>query len=673
MIRTTSRPRALWFLVLSGSLCPAQALLASVSVSVDQNCSARNLEAGDFTANAIVPASEADGCTLTWTSAENPVTGNTTVTLFHGQPGQVVDLASEPLRFAPDPQAGFIATRRFSREALGSQSFVTVLLTSGGEVLQWTAWTVRTAALPPQPPPAANQSLDVRLGALHLENARGRFPRAAQAEGVVWKAVGEEALGYDLDGGDTGSPGVHVSVSNAWTPTDVAAASVREALHERVESIAGITNHQVKLGDLEWIETSPELVRYQDATASFERRHYYSVITIWTDAAARPIGGRNPKRFAHETSASAWKAEEVPEWASYLRSEYTADPRLLQVIARYAQRERAIPGFSHTPVTHGGDDGTSTFSLRFIARLRPWVSGGDGPDNDPRFKAGIESFAVVGSRTGLGTAEIVQESEEQGALCSAFSLFCGDTRVESAELPRGWYREASSAHLTNAQGNIPIVQSAPQIAQHYTARVGALDELRAALQSQYRGVMKGEIALRSEPTLVLADEGGNAFPLSRQVPLLSLSQLPDQAYFVLGAKLRAGALVRKDGFGPWASYRMIPVNSYAQYVVRISVIKDAAAVLTGAPTRDVQDPAELGKDQPIRKRTWFDGVLAWFGSLPLLLRVALIAIPLLLIMWFVAPLRPILVALGKLIGALIGMITRPLAALARRKKDGEDK
>src|SRR5262249_10502235 len=156
-------------------------------------------------------------------------------------------------------------------------------------------------------------------------------------------------------------------------------------------------------------------------------------------------------------------AEDVREWASYIRGEYTADPRLLKLIKDYARAGKAIPGFSHVPDSRGGDGGDSTFSLRFIARLRPWAKNGDGPANDPRFKAGIESFSVVGSRTGLGTAELVQSADDRGALCNAFTLFCGDQKVESAALPKGWYRAASDANLTNAVGSIPIVQSPPQI------------------------------------------------------------------------------------------------------------------------------------------------------------------------------------------------------------------
>src|SRR5262249_12117221 len=159
-----------------------------------------------------------------------------------------------------------------------------------------------------------------------------------------------------------------------------------------------------------------------------------------------------------------------------------------------------------------------------------------------------------------------------------FELFCGDTRVESAELPKGWYREASTSHLENGVGSIPIVQTAPQIAQYYASRGEGLQDLGEALLSQYRGVMKGAMQLRSERnTIVLSDEGGHSLAIGARVPLLKLSDLPNKAYFVLGARLRAGALVRKDGFFS-VSYRMIPVNPYVQYVVRTSVIKDLGTV-----------------------------------------------------------------------------------------------
>jgi hypothetical protein len=237
---------------------------ASVSVSVEERCGARQLAANDFTANAIVTTEAPDGCTVRWTSPTNPVSGRATVALHYGQPGQVVQLTSEPIQFVPDAQAGFVATRHFPKDVLGSKSFVTVLVTSSEEILQWTAWTVRATPLPPEPPPAANQSLDIIVGAVHVDTSRGPFPPSRQAEGAVWAPVRPEIASYELDGDDTGSPGIHVSIANAWTPTDLAASSVKEAMTRRGEDLAGITTHQVKLNGLGGIRTASLLQRHHD-------------------------------------------------------------------------------------------------------------------------------------------------------------------------------------------------------------------------------------------------------------------------------------------------------------------------------------------------------------------------------------------------------------------------
>lgn len=640
---------------------------ASVTASLDETCDSQHLEANDFTANAIVPASGSDGCTVRWISPTQPAPRNTAVLLYFGQPGQVVQLATEPIQFLPDTQFGFIAQRHFSKIELGTQSFVTVLVTSQDEILQWTPWTVRASSLPPELPPAANLSLDIRLGALHLDNARGAFPPSRQAEGVVWQAVGEEDARYQLDGEGTGSPAIRIGVSDSWTPADLGASSIQEALRAKIDQAVDLTGREVKFDDLHWTESRPELVRYEDATTAFERRYYYTVVTLWTDASMTPLGGRQPKRFAHETSASEWAPKSVTEWASYIKSEYTSDPRLLALIEHYASAGKAIPGFQHRPDMRGGDGGDSTFSLRLVARLRPWAVKGDGPDDDTRFRAGIESFAVVGSRAGLSTSSLVQSADEKTALCRGFGLFCGAQAQEATALPRGWYREASSAQLNNAQGNIPILQSPPQTAQFYNSRGENLGSLLATLIPQYRGVMKGQIGLQStDKAIVLADQGGNAVPIGSRIPLLKLSDLPPKAYFVLGAKLEAGALVRKDGF-IFNSYRMIPVNPYVQYIIRTSVIKDLATVLTGAHIREVQNPSELGKNQmPPPTPGWLQRAWAWLSGLPLLLRFLLLAIPLIVLMWAIAPLRPILTAIGRLLGALIDLVAGLLAAVARR-------
>ena len=158
------------------------------------------------------------------------------------------------------------------------------------------------------------------------------------------------------------------------------------------------------------------------------------------------------------------------------------------------------------------------------------------------------------------------------------------------------------------------------------------------------------------------------------MPLLKLSDLPPRGSFILGAKLRAGALIRHDGWGPFSSYRMIPVNSYVQYVIRTSAIKDRAALLTSAPTREVQDPVDLGVDQSTKpppsllERLWNA-----FTALPGMLRlvvVAVAAVALLAVMWFIAPLRPIVSGLAKLVGgavALVGSVLQKLADWLRRK------
>jgi hypothetical protein len=648
-----------WSLLSASLVCGSLTILdarASVEVAVEEMCSETHLATNDFTARAIVPASDSDGCELRWFSSTNPVSGNTTIYLYYGQPNETVELAREEISFAPDPSGGFAAVRRFSKRDLGTQGFVTVLVTSRDELLRWTSWTVRGKALPGDPPPAASLSVDIRLSALHLETARGHFPRSRQAEGVVWQAVGEEAIDYDLDGPSTGSPNIHVVVSNAWTPTDLAPSSVKEALAAQLDRVAGIANHEVKFDDLSWIETQPETIFYEDGTSELERKHFYTVVTIWTDASYRPVGEGQPKRFIHETSAPTWKPGEVTEWSSYVRSEYTADPRLLDLIGDYISAGRAIPGFDTVPLAQSGDGGPSNYSLRFLVRMRPWAPSGIDASNYDNFRAGIESFAVVAARAGVGTARVSVPDEDKSVFCSAFELFCPDNAVAAAELPNGWYREGASSHLPIERGSVPIIQSSPLLAASYASRGDFLDMLRA----QYRGVLQGETRVIGPPNdEVLVDASGNSVPLARR-GVLEAKQLPTEAYFVVGAKLRAGALVRKDRI-LLPVYRMIPVNSYAQYVIRTSAIKDQAAVLTGAPTREVTTPSSLGADEIIERRGWFANLIGAFGSLPVVLRalIALAAVAALLgLMWLVSPLRPLVHGIATLIGAVLSFLGR---------------
>lgn len=346
-----------------------------------------------------------------------------------------------------------------------------------------------------------------------------------------------------------------------------------------------------------------------------------------------------------------------------MRSEFTADPRLLELIRDYTKRKQAIPGFTSVPSTSAGDAGSSTFSLRFLARVRPWARNGREAENDDGFRAGIESFAVVGSRAGIGTAQLIQESEERGAFCDHVGLFCPDGHVATASLAPDWYREAASAHLTIGEGNVPIVQAPARVAMHYTRSALSAEHL-----AQYRSITQGALGLHTRGgETVLEDSVGNVFTVRSRAPVLALSQLPTSAYFVLGAKLQAGALVRKDGiFAP--TYRMVPVNAYAQYVIRISAIKDRTAVLTGAPTREVKDPVDFGENQTTdAEPSWLQRLWNMIARLPALLRIAFAVVALATVaaaIWFVAPLRTAVAALLKVFKSLFDVFGALLSRLA---------
>src|SRR5687767_12122871 len=104
----------------------AQTSHATITVKIDDSCGSQNLPSNDLTANPIVLRPETDSCEIRWSSAEN-LADEVGIDLYFGQPNEVLELTKTPISFEPQGDGSFVAARRFSREELGSQSFVTVL------------------------------------------------------------------------------------------------------------------------------------------------------------------------------------------------------------------------------------------------------------------------------------------------------------------------------------------------------------------------------------------------------------------------------------------------------------------------------------------------------------------------------------------------------------------
>lgn len=484
--------------------------------------------------------------TLRWRSPSNPADSGKVVLLYAGDPRKEDALRErQPLQFTVGADGQWEATYRFEAHELGGETLLTVVTTRSvkdkrqddGEnekILDWRASRPRTLdqlkrhAEPPEPP--SGSSVTVAPALLRADTAaRGPLPRfVGPPQQVVWWPLPKERReDVDLDGDATGIPGLSIQVSEPWHNDET---NWLDELNTKFKNLAG---HEVQLSDWKSLSVPDRKINLTDRLGPvYYLRTFYTVITLHTSATVasfkrsevsdasvyiNPFRG-SPPYFAHETTARLKQPKDPRFWTSYSEHEFGRDQRLLGMLRRQFERE-SVPG---TVAVHqvDGDGGTIVYSVGFYASVRPWAHQ-DRPATS--FTAGLVGVDVVAARAGIGGVR----TDGSGAGTPFYCGFirCGQTggELDLDKPPDGYTVAAPFAKLESLNGQLALLKDEPEIAE------------------------------RAVPQAVI--------PGARD--------LPASGRFGLSAQLAAGAILEQD----WWDHvrRVVPVDSYAQFVVKLTV------------------------------------------------------------------------------------------------------
>lgn len=589
--------------------------LAARGADFVAECPSCEARAGDETAQLLYRAAEDQPVTIRWSTREIPAEDGWEIRLYAGNPSaqdQIPDLG--PLTFSKGGH-WYKAEQRFEPEALGRGTFLTVLTRRKAngrgdeEILDWRAWRLLTteehAREVAGPAPMTRYELNVTPAALRADTARGPLPRGRGGDQAIWFSLVDAQDGLadvDLDGDVNGIAGLNVNVSAPWA----AGTGATDPAQGLKDSLRGVEGSTVTLGELEWVEQDPQEVELE-AEAEGARillRHYYTVITLSTRASTRTFKGSELGRglwnkdrvyLAHETSdtqrTTAALSKDPPHprlWASWSRREMSADPHLLDLVHAQLKRGQPIPGLP-APVMIDGDGGSVGYHAGFVAGLSSWLEGDEGARYS---QPGFVSLEIVAARVGHGSLTTSADGSDSRLRQLAAQMSGGDDRqpLSLGAPPDGFYTASVSAGLGSAVGALPMLETdgvaygqrgddAPVFLGGGGAGEAGVREAGAGLDALTRLANSGE----------LTAEGADA---SR---ILAQAGFPTRARFVLSANLRAGALVEGQPGGK--VYGMVPIDAYAQYVVKMTVAMLPTTKLVTTHEQVAADAAEaVSKD-----------------------------------------------------------------------------
>ena len=519
------------------------------AATLNARCVRGCLPGGDETPSLLFHAAGED-IVLEWSSAEDPGP----LTLRAGDPMMVGALPDRgPLVFTRE-RGLWRASVSLSADELKAGTVVTALLEGEGRgqrIAGWWVWrplTPEGLELQAQAPePWSGWELGLAPAAIRTETGGRALPVGVQAGKVdPWWAPGpgEAWNDVDLDGAANGAPGIGVAISPVW-----ASRAEDPGWQEQVrQALAGDGGVEAAFEDLRWTETPTRSIEAAPGQA-VELRAYYAVVTLHTQASTRVVDPDQLQGWAwrcgqacrtHETSAVLKAPDELPLWSGYNPRLHTRDPKLLALLERQVDEPGGVPGLD--VIRRGdGDGGETRVDLGLVTALKPWTG-------QEVLAPGIVAIDVVGSRVGVG--EIRSEGRE--TLPTLPRLLAGiggggdAHEVDLTDLPEGWSAWGASARVLSQPG-----------------------------------------LLRPMDTLVLAQKGAgvragwSTEEVQAGVEDVGARSLPDQQRVVVSAALRAGALVRRGSFGRAAE--LVPVNAFAQVVLRVTVAGFRELVVEAAP------------------------------------------------------------------------------------------
>lgn len=577
---------------------------ASLEPTCLKGCLPIETDDQDQSAQLLFRDSTNDAITLRWMSQEAPFSGDGEVLLYAGNPlksGDIPLIGTLPFEL---DGGRYLALKTFEGSSLGKGTFLTILTHKKGNretILDWRAWRLVTRQEHAQEQQAAapetGYELNVTARALRAESPRGPLPMGQGGDASSWwslQEVQDQKANLDLDGDSTGIPGLGVQISAPWhagegelNDTSGSGSAVQAALSSSMNALPG---HEMHFESLTWRETADRTLELeQEANAlKLQLRHYYTVVTLWTNATVRAFNKQevigffglfDRTFFAHETSAHLKVPRDPRFWASYSRREYGSDPHLLELLRDQVEDHKPVPGLSEVQ-RQDGDGGPTTFHIALQASAHPW-SLKDA--SEPKKSAvGIVAAEVVASRAGYGRM-LTQGSAGQNMLEEAWAKVSGKTgEAHSLDLddpPDGFFTSAVAAQTATKSGVLPLLQAPLQLAQRGLDTPPSESVSLQTAAKELPGLQSLVQSLKS-----------NAEAKASPADLFERLGFHDAVTFPLSATLRAGALV--EGKAGGSAINLVPINAYAQYVVKLTV-----AMLPEQQLAVTTDAQVVGKDE----------------------------------------------------------------------------
>ncbi|NKB99973.1 MAG: hypothetical protein GKR90_15945 [Pseudomonadales bacterium] len=546
----------------------ALSLCSSAFASFDVACVQGCIQRPDLnrSLNLLFLGEHTQEVQIRW-ETESPPPDQSTIFLYEGNPEQTDSLAKRTrVELSPNGET-FSFHRNISKEQLGRGTYIAVLVDEGEEerILDWRTFRIQYANNASEEPTTIGaNSVAVIPQYLQVQSGHGNLPKHVGGdEHAWWTLPGGAVTNLDLDGEHTGVPGLSIAVSSTWKIDD----DWQSRLTDLLPTISG---HFVDFGDLKIYQTPDRTLNLPDTEVIIG--HYYGAITFFTNASHAKIGasdiGRsgNRKYLAHETSAEIRQPQHPRLWSSYSRREYSADSRLLKLLQDQYDEAGNVPGLSHLN-SSTGDGGSVIYRAGFDINIRPWLANGSQD-----FVAGLVGIDVVGVRTGFGDIRIRDDGQGKG-LCQIVSCD-SSTRLGLNEDPRGYRLESPTAIATTQSGALTLL---------------------------------GEIPSASRD------------PLQTDLP-----DLPTSATFALAAQLRAGALLEKGGFVLNRKIvELIPINSYAQFVVKytVAMIPEARQAVVVSTEQNLPSPDQFDTSAIVTPGKSIWGAIQRLFGTPLLLLI----------------------------------------------------
>ncbi len=609
----------------------AAAFPSTAAAAIDVACSNCGDRGDDRTVNLLVIPAHSTTVNISWTSDSDPAGGEASVRLYAGNPTFTDAIPDRgAVAFAADGDKWSLS-RSFDTDDLGRGTFLTILVREDGdrrEILDWRAHRVTTEAELGQQrdirTSGGNWSVDITPALLQVSSGHGELPRSTGGDERAWWslwATDGNISDADLDGADSGVAGIGVQVSTPW--------HARENWRDSITGhLTGVEGHTTKFGALNWVELPDREINLGPAATAIDIRHYYTIVTLHTNAGVRTFSARdvgrsgNKRWFSHETSASLKPPPDPRFWSSYSRRDHGADPYLLDLLQGQVAAS-SVPGLPDVQ-TVDGDGGSTIYRVGLVASARPWeVDAGDEPGSsvdgsNAGFVAGFVGIDLVAARAGLGRVRTGDDTGGDGAFCAVIRCDSDDKNLDLNDPPDGYGVAPPVASLDTVSGKLPMSQGIPAMAQRETGRLG---EAEAVL-----------------------------------VP-----NLPSQTRFAVGANLRAGALIRKGGLFGTRIDNVVPIDSYAQFVIKMTVamVPDANIVANEEMVAPAPDELEIVTKTPPKRGffDWLEGLLGISAFGKWLLAGAVI----LALLFLVPGFRNILSAVLNLLAAAIDRLAKGMA------------